>query len=637
MWTRAKRVLSAGSRSRLPALGFPLAHLAILGALAGCSLPRAESRDAILSEAKEPRSSSWADSVLATLTPRERAAQLVWPQLFGDYTADSSVSWTRVTNLVRTERVGGLVMSIGSPIETADKLNTLQEMGAVPLLIGADYEDGAGFRTRGGHFLPNNIYLGGATLFPKQMALGATRDTSLAFEQGRITAVEGRAVGVHMAFAPVLDVNNNPNNPVIGPRSFGEDPALVAAMGASLIQGLQRHGMLATAKHFPGHGDTDRNSHLAITEVNAPRPRLDSVELVPFRRAIAERVAAVMTFHGVVPALDTNPVPATLSPIVMNGLLRREMGFEGLLITDALDMNGVLARVRPAANATPLTGNYGTIDSPGLAEVVKLAVSAGNDVLLMPLDVPTAIDAVVNGVKEGRFTQARIDSSVRRILVMKQDMGLHRARTVSLDDVRRRVGTPANLRVAELVAERGITLAKDSGSLVPIRASTGNKPNVLSVSIANRVDLSAGSAFDAELRTGANVRSLWIDAADPAAGAARAVAIADSVDYVVVGSYLAQGTTVANVNASNPLIELVRDLRARNPRTVLVAFGNPYLLQNVPFVSTYLIAWGGFPPSQRAAARALIGTATISGRLPISIPPLLRLGDGEMRAVTTPR
>lgn len=578
----------------------------------------------------------WADSVLATLTPRERAAQLVWPQLFGDYTADSSASWQRVSSLVATERVGGFVMSIGSPTETAAKLNALQRLSRVPLIVGADYEDGAGFRTRGGHFLPNAIYLGGATLFAKQMALGAAADTALAYQQGRITAIEGRAVGVHMAFAPVLDVNNNPGNPVIGPRSFGEDPALVASLGASLIRGLQENGMLATAKHFPGHGDTDRNSHLSVTEVNASRPRLDSVELVPFRRAIADRVAAVMTFHGVVPALDTTPVPATLSPVVMNGLLRRELGFTGLLITDALDMNGVLARVRPAANATPLTGNYGTIDSPGLAEVVKLAVIAGNDVLLMPLDVPTAIDAVVNGVREGRFTQARVDSSARRILAMKQSLGLHRSRLVSVDSVRLRVGIPAHLAAADLAAQRAITLAKDSLSLVPVPSGAVRR-SVLSVTIANRVDLGAGTSFDAELRSAANVRSVWVDAADPAASIAKVEAIADSVDYIVVGSYLAQGTTVATVNAPSPLVDFIRAISARNARTIVVAFGNPYLLQNIPFVPAYLIAWGGFPPSQRAAARALIGTSDITGRLPISIPPLMRLGDGEVRRAALSR
>jgi beta-N-acetylhexosaminidase len=583
-----------------------------------------------------PPTAAWADSVLATLSPRERAAQLVWPQLFGDFTADSSIGWGRVEGLVTVERVGGFVMSIGSPTETAAKLNALQSLSRVPLLVGADYEDGAGFRTRGGHFLPNAIYLGGATLFPKQMALGAARDTQLAWEQGRITAVEGRAVGVHMAFAPVLDVNNNPANPVIGPRSFGEDPALVADLGAALIRGVQQNGMFATAKHFPGHGDTDRNSHLAITEVNAPRARLDSVELLPFRRAIRDRVSAIMTFHGVVPALDTTPVPATLSPVIMNGLLRRELGFQGLLVTDALDMNGVLARVRPAANATPLTGSYGTIDSPGLAEVVKLAVAAANDVLLMPLDVTVAIDAVVNGVAEGRFSQARVDSSARRILMLKQELALGQRRLVDLDSVRALVGIPAHLALADTIARRSFTLAKDSLGLVPLRADNA-RPRVLSITIANRVDLAAGTTFDAELRARAAVRPLWVDPTDPMPALARVVALADSIDAVIIGSYLAQGTTVANASAPDVVAAFVRAVTELKPRTVLVAFGNPYLLQNVPFVSSYAVAWGGSSASQRAAARALAGITDITARLPISIPPLLRLGAGESRSALPPR
>lgn len=574
--------------------------------------------------------------MLATLSPRERAGQLVWPQLFGDYTPAGSASWDRVVRLVTTEKVGGFVMSIGSPTETAAKLNELQRLSTVPLIVGADYEAGAGFRTSGGYFLPNAIHLGGATYFPRQMALGAAGDTALAYEQGRITAIEGRAVGVHVAFSPVLDVNNNPGNPVIGPRAFGEDPARVAALGAALIRGLQDNGMLATAKHFPGHGDTDQNSHLSITEVNASRPRLDSVELPPFRRAIASGVGAIMTFHGVVPALDTNPVPATLSPVVMRGLLRRDFGFEGLLITDALDMNGVLARVRPSTQSTPLAGTYGTIDSPGLAEVVKQAVVAGNDVLLMPLDVTVAIDAVVAGVAEGRFTQARVDSSVRRILMRKHALGLAQTREVDIRRIRDRVGVPAHLSVAERIAERSITLAKDSLGVVPIRATT-RRPTVLSVTIATRTDLAAGTAFDTELRRTADVRSLWVDAADPAASLVRVVTLADSVDYVVVGSYLVQGTVVANTAVAQPLVELVRSAVRANARTIVVAFGNPYFLQQVPFTPAYMIAWSGFVPSQRAAARAFAGTADITGTLPISIPPAWRLGAGERRAATVSR
>jgi beta-N-acetylhexosaminidase len=527
-------------------------------------------------------------------------------------------------------------MSIGSPIETAAKLNAMQELSALPLVIGADYETGAGFRSRGGYFLPNNIYLGGATVFAPQMALGASRDTALAYEQGRITAREGRALGVHVAFAPVLDVNNNPANPVIGVRSFGEDPRLVADMGASLIHGLQDNGMLATGKHFPGHGDTDENSHLTITTVHASRPRIDSVELVPFRRAIAAGLGAMMTFHGVIPALDTTPVPATLSPVVMTGLLRRELGFKGLVITDAMDMNGVLARVRATQPSQVVTGNYGAINSIGLAEACKRAIEAGADILLMPSDVPAAIEAVVQGVQEGRFTQARVDSSVRRVLELKQKFGLDRRRVVDLDSVRAVVGDTNNLLVAQRAAQKSITLAKDSLRLVPLVGGGNTVPRVLSVTIANRTDLPAGATFNTELRRSIpTVRAELINPDDPAPNLGRILALADSVDVAVVSSYLSTSSTTSSATAPEVLAQFIRDMARRKPRTILVSFGNPYFLQQVPTVSTYVIAWGGFPVSQGAAARALIGTAPITGKLPISIPPLLRFGAGEERSATS--
>jgi beta-N-acetylhexosaminidase len=560
---------------------------------------------------------------------------MVWPWLLADFSPEQSASWQQVRALIEKERVGGFVISVGTPTETAAKTNAMQRLSAVPLLFGADYEAGVGYRTRGAFFLPNAINLGGATTFPMLMAIGATRDSALAYEEGRITAVEGRALGVHMAFAPVLDVNNNPNNPVIGPRSFGEEPALVASLGAAFIRGLQDNGMYATAKHFPGHGDTDRNSHLEAPTILASRARLDSVELRPFRRAIESEVSAIMTFHGVVPSLDPAPLPATLSRTVMTGLLRRDMGFQGLLITDALDMNGVLARVGAGTQRdTAVSGNYGTVVTPGLAEVVKVAVEAGNDVLLMPLDVTVAINAVVAGVAEGRFTQARVDSSVRRILRLKYRSGLHERRFVPVDSVRGIVGAPAHVDAADRIAERGITLAVDSFRAVPF-VSGAARPRVLSITIAPRADLSAGTTFDAELRRGAEVRSVWIDAADPVAASARALALADSVDQVVIGSYIAQGTTVADPNAPAVLIDFVRGVVQRQRRTVVVAFGNPYLFQQIPFAPAYLIAWGGFAPSQRAAARALLGSSAITGRLPISIPPALRLGAGEDRDART--
>jgi beta-N-acetylhexosaminidase len=572
------------------------------------------------------------------MSPRDKAAQLVWPQLFGDYTPTSSAAWIRVSDLITHEHVGGFIMSIGSPIETAEKINAMQRLSTVPLLLGADYETGVAFRQRGGYFLPNNIYLGGGTMFPPQMGLGATRDTALAYQQGRITALEGRALGVHVAFAPVLDVNNNAANPVIGTRSFGEDPHLVADMGSALIHGLQEHGMVATGKHFPGHGDTDENSHLTVPTIHASRARLDTVELVPFRRAIASGLQGMMTFHGIIPALDTASVPATLNPAIMTKLLRRDLGFSGLLITDAMDMNGVLARVgAPSSPSTSsVAGNYGTTISNALsiAEACKLAIAAGADILLMPSDVPASIDAVVSGVREGRFSQARVDSSVRRVLEMKQRLGLQRNKLVSLDSVRAIVGDTANLAVASVAAEKSITLAKDSLGLAPLMRSGSAGPRVLSITIATRTDLPAGATFNAELRRG--IRSLRTESVtpdDPSQTFARLTSLADSVDVVVLGSYLATGTNVSNASAPDAIVQFMRGLIQRHPRTILVGFGNPYLLQQVPSVSTYLVAWGGFPVSQAAAGRALIGGAPITGRLPISIPPLLQFGAGIDRLV----
>jgi beta-N-acetylhexosaminidase len=554
---------------------------------------------------------AWADSVLRTLSLRDKAAQMVWAWVLADYAAESSPQWRATERLVTEQHVGGLIVSVGSPIEMAAKLNALQLRSALPLLVGADFESGAGFRARGGFFVPNAIDLGGATLFPPQMALGAARDSAMAYEMGRITALEGRALGVHVAFAPVLDVNNNPGNPVIGPRSFGEDPRLVAMLGAAVVRGIQEHGMVATGKHFPGHGDTEVNSHLALPVVAASRARLDTLELVPFRAAIRAGVGAIMTFHGSLPALDPTGVPATISKPVMRDLLRGELGFRGLLVTDALDMRGVLAQM-------------------GLAEAVKRAVEAGSDVLLMPPDVPATIDAVVSGVREGRFTEARVDSSVRRLLALREEMGLHRTRTVDLGAVRRVVGDTAHVALARLAAERGITLVKDAPGAVPLAPGA----RVVSFTIAPRADLAAGRDFDAELRGRyPQLRSVVIDANDPTVDYQRHLRLADSADVVIVGSYFAASWAVATTDAApTGTVEFVRALAGMpKVRTVLVAFGSPYLLRQIPEAPTYLVAWGGYPVAQRAAALALLGGAPITGRLPITIPGHARFGEGLRR------
>jgi len=554
----------------------------------------------------------WTDSVMSSMTLREKAAQIVWPSVFGDYVSGDSPQWRRLTQYVQQEKVGGFTISVGSPTEVAAKLNALQSMSKIPLLFGADLEAGAGFRARGGYFVPNAIDLGGASLFPPEMAIGATRDTTLAYEEGRLTALEGRALGIHIAYAPVLDVNNNPDNPVINTRSYGEDPQLAARMGVAFIRGLQDHGMIATGKHFPGHGDTGVNSHLALPVVTVSRSRLDTVELVPFRAAVNAGVGAIMSFHGAMPALDSSNVPGTLSPKVLTGLLRGEMGFRGIIISDAMDMRGVL-------------------DTYGSDEAVKRAIAAGIDVLIQPLDVSKTIDAVLAGISEGRYTEARLDSSVRRVLETKRRLGLAQNKLVDINALRFLVGDSANAQIARNVAEKSITLVKDSLRQIPLLVDSAR---VLSITVARRADLSAGNTFNAELRSHlSKLRSEFVATEDAALNFPRLIAAADSADITIVSSYVGQSWDATTASSPEAFTDFVHTLVDRGRKPIVVAFGNPYLLQQLPWVGAYVVAWGGFPVSQVAAARAMLGASTISGHLPISIPPHVTRGSGEERAV----
>jgi beta-N-acetylhexosaminidase len=550
----------------------------------------------------------WADSVLATMTLRDRAAQMVWPNIYADYVADDAPTWRRVTSYVKDQKVGGILMSIGSPIEMAVKLNALQRLSALPLLVGADLETGAGMRARGGYFTPNGIDLGGATVFPAEMAYGAANDTALAYTEGRITALEGRALGVHIDFAPVLDVNNNPGNPVINTRSYGEDPHAVARLGASFIRGLQDHGMIATAKHFPGHGDTETNSHLALPIVNVSRARLDSVELVPFRAAIKAGVGAFMTFHGSMPALDSSGAPGTLSPNVVTALLRKEMGFNGVVFSDAMDMKGV-------------------IDKYGSIEAAKRAVAAGVDVLIQPVDVTATIDAVVAGVSEGRYSETRVSESARKIIAMKRQLNLDRNRYADLDSLRAIVGDSANNALAQQAADRSITVVRDSLHILPLKLTAGTK--ILSVTVGRRSDLGAGVTFNAVLAKSAPaLRSEFVNSDDPAVNYPRLAAMADSADVTIVSSYVGQSWNVTSVDAPQAFAQWIGQLAARGRKVIVVALGNPYLLSQIPTVPEYVVAWDGANASQQAAANVISGVTPASGHLPITIPPVAKRGDG---------
>ncbi len=545
---------------------------------------------------------AWVRRTLASLTLRQRVGQMVWPSVFADYVSSTDSAWAKLSTWIVKDQVGGFTMSIGSPMEMAVKLNAMQRLSPVPLLVGADLEAGAGFRASGGFFLPNAIDLGGATLFPPLMALGATRDTALAYAYGRATAVEGRALGIHIVYGPVLDVNNNAANPVINVRSFGEDPEWVGRLGASFVRGVQEHGMIATGKHFPGHGDTDVNSHLALPVVTASRARLDSVELPPFRASIAAGVGAIMTFHGSMPALDSSGAPGTLSPAVLTGLLRKELGFNGLVISDAMDMRGVLDR-------------YGAV------EAAKLAVLAGADILIQPEDVAQTIDAVVAGVTEGRIPRARIDDAVRRILSAKAQLGLQRGVQVDLGGVRRVVGDSANRRLAERIAARSVTLVRDTPQLLPLSTSASAATRrILHVVVARSTNLGAGTTFASALgRAAGRVRTIVVHPDDPFVDPARILPQVDSTDVVIMGSYLAQQWDQASAGVPDGLGALVSAIQARGKPLVLIGFGNPYLGQQLPQVGSYLIAWNGSRASQLAAARGVLGLQVFNHYIPITM------------------
>src|SRR5881394_756232 len=391
--------------------------------------------------APQPLRPAAIDGMLAKLSPRQKVAQLVVPWLGGNYMALDDSAFQIATRWVDTLEVGGIIISVGSPYDIAAKLNVLQRRSKLPLLISADLEWGAAMRVVG------------ATAFPYIMAAGATGDERDAYTYGRIAAIEGRAVGIHVNFAPDADVNNNPLNPIINTRSFGEDPHAVARLVRAYVRGLQDNGMLATLKHFPGHGDTDADSHLGLPTIRADYSRLDSVELVPFRAGIDAGAQVVMTAHIAYPALTGSEDPATLSGAVLTGLLRDSLRFRGMVVTDALMMGSIVAKY-------------------GAGEAAVRAFVAGSDLLLMPADPDSAIASMLTALQTNRFSAERLDASVRRVLEVKRSLGLFGRRTVELDSIARVVGSKTFQDAADDIAQRALTLVRDTaGTIARLRGA----------------------------------------------------------------------------------------------------------------------------------------------------------------------
>ena len=571
-------------------------RLLIVAAVLGCAGGHAVGRTAKpVPRPSSPVPTVSVDSLLASLTVRQQVGQLVIPWLSGSYTALDDSLFQVAARWVDSLEIGGLIVSVGSPLDIATKLNALQQRSRLPLLVSADLEWGAGMRVVG------------ATAFPHIMAVGATGDPRDAYTIGAAAAVEGRAVGIHVNFAPDADVNNNPANPIINTRSFGEDPRTVSRLVAEYVRGLHEHGMLATLKHFPGHGDTQTDSHIGLPVITAGYGRLDSLELVPFRAGIAAGADVVMSAHIAFPALTGSNDPATLSAAVLTGLLRDSLRFPGLVVTDALMMGAIVTKY-------------------GAGEATVRAFLAGSDLLLIPADPDSAVLAMTAAVAAGRVTPQRLAQSVRRVLEIKRRLGLFERRTVPLDSIPHVVGSKRFQDAANDIAVRSLTLVRDVGGR--LHALRGHPGRLALIAYADEANASVGLFLTDLLRQGGDTVEyfrLWPMSGTLSYDSARATIARAPATVFVTNVRPISGK--GNIALPDSLAQLITLTDAARP-TVLVSLGSPYLLNQTPAVRSYLIAWSGVRASERAVALALLGRVPLGGHLPTRIPPDYALGWG---------
>ncbi|HSL70306.1 MAG TPA: serine hydrolase [Longimicrobiales bacterium] len=559
-------------------------------------------------------SAVWVDSLMRTLTLDQKVGQMLMTRMQGDFANLESAELRRAAEQIRELGVGGLAVGIGTPTEMAAKLNALQRVSALPLWFAADLEWGAAMRLWRPTFLPYGIEGGGGTAFPFNMGIGATGQPGLAEQAGRITGREARAVGVHWVLAPVADVNTSAENPIVNVRSYGSDPAQVAQFVASFVRGAQAARVLTAAKHFPGHGDTRTDSHIELPVLDVTRQRLDSIELKPFRAAITAGASGIMTGHLAVPAITgSRTLPATVSPQI-GTLLRQELGFTGLIITDAMTMGAL--RTLPGY-------------SPG--EIAVRAVEAGADVVLGPPDAGQAHAAILAAVRANRITVARIDASVRRILAAKAWLGLHRDRFVAIDSVNRIVAAPEHEALAGSIAAQSITLVRDSAGVVPIDPRRARSLAVIAFSAVN--DLNAGRALAAELgRVYDRVQLFRLDESLAEQYFDEAVSAAAAADAAVVATFLMPISGQGHINVPPRAAQLAERIRGAGKPVATIAFGDPYGPARLATAGSYMLAWQPRGEhAQIAAARALSGVAGIAGILPVELPHAPR-GSGLRRA-----
>jgi beta-N-acetylhexosaminidase len=551
----------------------------------------------------------WVEATLRKMTDDEKVGQLLFTTYHGSFTSTDADAYRKMMHDVDDLHVGGFInVTQMSPLgiiksqayPTAALTNQLQARSKVPLLIGADFERGSAMRLDEG------------TSFPTAMALAAGGNPADAYTMGKITALEARAVGIHWIYAPVSDVNNNPGNPIINTRSFGEDPQRVAEYVAAFVRGVQENGGLATAKHFPGHGDTAADSHIDLPVIRADKDRLENLELVPFRSAISAGVGSIMTGHLSIPALEPDPnTPATLSNNVLTGLLRDELHFEGLVITDAMDMGGITTRYAPG-------------------EAAVRAFLAGADALLMSPVPDAAFEALQAAVKSGRISHERLDASVRRILQAKARLELNKNKLVDLNAINEKFGRAPWQKEAQDISDRGVTLLRDTANRLPLSSVKPSRALLLAFYAdpepypGEDLERELRSRFDSVITLRADTRFVKADTLK--------LPPADSYDVAILALFVRVSDRKGDVDIPADQAAFAAQVFKVGKPVIAVGFGSPYLIENFPQAETWLAVFGISDVAQISVARALFAEIPVRGKLPVTIPGIaLKAGFGISR------
>ncbi len=535
--------------------------------------------------------------LMRKLTMREMVAQMVMIPFYGDNPSRKRREYQEFLRLVKQTGVGGLILlnrvqngqvRPAEPFAVAAFLNRMQKESKLPLIVGGDFERGASMR------------VSNTTKFPHAMAYGAANDLKATHKTGAATAREARALGFHWVFAPVADVNNNPDNPIINTRSFGEDPARVAAHVKAFIEGAheaKREGILVTVKHFPGHGDTATDTHIGMARITGDRERLGRLELIPFQAAIAAHVDGIMTGHLSVPSIEDQDLPATVSAKVMTGLLRKELGFEGLAITDAMDMQGL------------------TKQFPG-GEAAVRAIEAGVDVLLIPANADTAIRGVMDALASGRLSADRVHQSVIKVLSAKQRLGLLQNRLVNLEEISEQVDSPEFAELAQSVSEKALATMKNDNGILPLRTPA----SACLVTLAEGRQSNSGKRMIEEaLARAPKMKTMWLDPTMSVADLAESAAQLEPCSLIVVAAFVTSASFRGDVALPGNFQAFVDSLLTKPNPVVLCAVGSPYVLRRFPQVAASVATFSTVVTSESALIRGLFGEIPMSARPPVTI------------------